>query len=91
MQAVAIMQWSGEQSRADSAMMTLALVVEAVDLGAALPLAGALLAGGDFSCSTQKVAQYRATMINLNWMTVLICRTIGADRGRAARGSPHSH
>ncbi|MDR6266204.1 hypothetical protein GGE09_003220 [Roseobacter sp. N2S] len=27
-------------------------------------------------------------MIDLDWMTALISRTIGADRGRAARGSP---
>ncbi len=27
-------------------------------------------------------------MIDLNWMTALVSRTIGANRGRAARGSP---
>lgn len=27
-------------------------------------------------------------MIELDWMTALISRTIGANRGRAARGSP---
>lgn len=29
-----------------------------------------------------------SAMIDLDWMTELIDRTIGADRGRAARGSP---
>ncbi|WP_268247199.1 hypothetical protein [Paramylibacter ulvae] len=28
------------------------------------------------------------SMIDLDWMTALIIRTIGAQRGRAARGSP---
>ncbi|MEJ6709661.1 MAG: hypothetical protein QNK92_12860 [Amylibacter sp.] len=27
-------------------------------------------------------------MIDLDWMTSLVSRTIGANRGRAARGSP---
>jgi len=29
-------------------------------------------------------------MIDLDWMTCLISSTIGAQRGRAARGSPYT-
>jgi len=44
----------------------------------------------EFACPNLCIAQYDAVMIDLDWMTVLICRTIGAARGRAARGSPNS-
>ncbi|KMW56614.1 hypothetical protein AIOL_001568 [Candidatus Rhodobacter oscarellae] len=33
-------------------------------------------------------AQFMSTWPNNNWKIALVSRTIGADRGRAARGRP---
>lgn len=39
-------------------------------------------------CRSLESQLLRLHMIDLNWMTALVSRTIGANRGRAARGSP---
>ncbi len=42
------------------------------------------------NCRTLTPQYQRQHMIDLNWMTHLVSRTIGANRGRAARGSPQA-
>lgn len=42
----------------------------------------------DFFLARLVFSVFRFAMITLDWMTELIWRTIGAARGRAARGSP---